>query len=44
MKQVALILTLALFAFTANAQSKVGHINSSELLEQMPEATQITQD
>jgi outer membrane protein len=44
MKQVVLILTFALFAFTANAQTKVGHINSSELLTQMPKAAELQAD
>lgn len=41
MKKIILILTLAFTVFGAQAQSKVGHINSAALLEQMPEAKQI---
>ena len=41
MKKVLVILALACSAFAAQAQTKVGHINSSNLLEMLPEADSI---
>ena len=41
MKKVLVILTMVCAAFTVQAQTKVGHINSSLLIESMPEADSI---
>ena len=41
MKKVLVILTLVCSTFAAQAQTKVGHINSSNLLEMLPEADSI---
>jgi len=41
MKKVLVILTLVCSIFAAQAQTKVGHINSSNLLEMLPEADSI---
>ncbi|MFB1012924.1 MAG: OmpH family outer membrane protein [Bacteroidia bacterium] len=41
MKKVLVILALACSTFAAQAQTKVGHINSSNLLEMLPEADSI---
>jgi outer membrane protein len=41
MKKVLVILTLLCSTFAAQAQTKVGHINSSNLLEMLPEADSI---
>jgi outer membrane protein len=41
MKKVLVILTLVCYTFAAQAQTKVGHINSSNLLEMLPEADSI---
>ena len=37
MKKVIVVLALFAFAFSAQAQSKVGHINITELVSQMPQ-------
>jgi outer membrane protein len=37
LSKLFLIVTVALFTVTANAQLKIGHINSQELLSAMPE-------
>ncbi|MGB0427924.1 MAG: OmpH family outer membrane protein [Flavobacteriales bacterium] len=37
MKKVLLILSLLVVSFSVQAQDKIGHINSAELLEAMPE-------
>jgi outer membrane protein len=41
MKKVLVILTMVCAAFAVQAQTKVGHINSSLLIESMPEADSI---
>jgi len=41
MKKVLVILALVCSTFAAQAQTKVGHINSSNLLEMLPEADSI---
>ncbi|MEY2923719.1 MAG: hypothetical protein RLZZ337_259 [Bacteroidota bacterium] len=41
MKKVIIILAFVSAAFAVQAQTKVGHINSSELIEKMPEADTI---
>ena len=41
MKKVLVILALVCSIFAAQAQTKVGHINSSNLLEMLPEADSI---
>jgi outer membrane protein len=41
MKKVLVILALVCSTFAAQAQTKVGHINSSDLLEMLPEADSI---
>ena len=41
MKKVLVILTLVCSTFAAQAQTKVGHINSSNLLEMLPETDSI---
>ncbi len=41
MKKAIVILALIFGAFTVQAQTKVGHINTSELIEQMPETDSI---
>jgi outer membrane protein len=37
MKNVIIVVALALMSFASNAQQKIGHINSLELLDMMPE-------
>jgi outer membrane protein len=41
MKKVLVILALVCSTFAAQAQTKVGHINSSDLIEMLPEADSI---
>lgn len=41
MKKVLIILAVVCSTFAAQAQTKVGHINSSELIEMLPEADSI---
>lgn len=41
MRKVIVILTMVMAAVAVQAQTKVGHINSSELIESMPEADSI---
>ncbi len=41
MRKVIVILTIVMAAVAVQAQTKVGHINSSELIEAMPEADSI---
>lgn len=41
MKKAIVVLALIFGAFTVNAQSKLGHINTSELIEQMPQTDSI---
>ncbi len=42
MKKVLLILAIAVTSFASNAQQKIGHINSVELLDLMPEMKKAT--
>ncbi|MEN8697358.1 MAG: OmpH family outer membrane protein [Bacteroidia bacterium] len=42
MKKVLIILTILCAAIVSQAQTKVAHINSSELIESMPEADSIS--
>ena len=37
MKKAIIVFALIVAAFTVNAQSKIGHINTSELIEMMPQ-------
>lgn len=41
MKKVIIVLVLIFGAFMSNAQTKVGHINTTELIEMMPEKDSI---
>lgn len=41
MKKILIILSLALFSFSMNGQTKVGTIDADYILSQMPEMTQV---
>ena len=43
MNKLFILLALVATSFVSSAQTKVGHINSSELIEQMPDADTIQQ-